>query len=184
MSDREMYLGALAGEYDGQLPPPSTRSLKWMAKLLGQDVETEPVQSPEEAYLKKIAESGGGGESGALEPIAVSDEFYIYASTPTTIEHTYPDSLPTFLTQYLSTDALVASNVAYIVATDADVYSNLMYFSSTNNRFYTFRAGSTPYGSLDTTNKIVKGNANAPLSTLNGHWCKIYVYSVGDILGL
>lgn len=61
MSDREMYLGALAGEYEGELPPPSTRSLKWMAKLLGQDVETEPVQSPEEAYLKEIAESGGGG---------------------------------------------------------------------------------------------------------------------------
>ena len=61
MSDREMYLGAMAGSYEGELPPPNTRSLKWMAKLLGQDVETEPVQSPEEAYLKAIYENGGGG---------------------------------------------------------------------------------------------------------------------------
>lgn len=61
MSDRELYLGAMAGEYEGELPPPSSRSLKWMAKILGQEVETEPVQSPEEAYLKEIAESGGGG---------------------------------------------------------------------------------------------------------------------------
>ena len=61
MSDREMYLGAMAGSYEGELPPPNTRSLKWMAKILGADIVTEPVQSAEEAYLKEIYENGGGG---------------------------------------------------------------------------------------------------------------------------
>ena len=61
MSDREMYLGAMAGSYEGELPPPNTRSLKWMAKILGADIVTEPVQSAEEAYLEAIYENGGGG---------------------------------------------------------------------------------------------------------------------------
>ena len=61
MSDREAYLGALAGETGAELPPPTTRSLKWMAKALGQDIATEPVQSAEEAYWARIVENGGGG---------------------------------------------------------------------------------------------------------------------------
>lgn len=61
---RLAYLAAMAGE-ETTLPPADTRDLKWMAKILGQDVETEPVQSPEEAYLKAIYENGGGGGGGS-----------------------------------------------------------------------------------------------------------------------
>lgn len=73
MSDREMYLGAMAGSYEGELPPPNTRSLKWMAKILGADIVTEPVQSAEEAYLQAIYENGGGGSSVTVEPLTVTE---------------------------------------------------------------------------------------------------------------
>ena len=71
MSDREMYLGAMAGSYEGELPPPNTRSLKWMAKILGADIVTEPVQSAEEAYLEAIYENGGGGVT--VEALTVTE---------------------------------------------------------------------------------------------------------------
>ena len=73
MSDREMYLGAMAGSYEGELPPPNTRSLKWMAKILGADIVTEPVQSAEEAYLEAIYENGGGGGGVTVEALTVTE---------------------------------------------------------------------------------------------------------------
>lgn len=70
---RLAYLAAMAGE-EVTLPPPNTRDLKWMAKFLGQDVETEPVQTPEEAYWEKIVEQGGGGgASVTVEELTVTE---------------------------------------------------------------------------------------------------------------
>lgn len=72
---RVAYLAAMAGE-EVTLPPPTTRDLKWMAKFLGQDVETEPVQTPEEAYWEKIVEQGGGGGATLVEKTITANGSY------------------------------------------------------------------------------------------------------------
>lgn len=84
---RLAYLAAMAGE-EVTLPPPNTRDLKWMAKYLGQDVETEPVQTPEEAYWEQIVKQGGGA-SIHVEPLTVTENGSYAGETGTAFSPVY-----------------------------------------------------------------------------------------------
>jgi hypothetical protein len=141
-----MYLGAMAGSYEGELPPPSTRSLKWMAKILGQDVETEPVQSPEEAYLKKIAESGGGG--GGSNPNARTDVNGTLAAPWGNLDAgtLYSQMIGGEAEVYLTVDASALS--AGTIVLRPSITSGFWYFSTANNGSNGWEAAVAGYSEL------------------------------------